>query len=220
MVEIPFPSRADAKSPSGTAYSCAFASARQPSSASTSSVSAPSSGAGPATRPGVRENQVGTPGKRTGPCGVSTVSNIPTALRCGSSNSAPGVFNGAAGISSSRNSVQPLLRRTLLHRLGHQPVDGVDLAGTLLQRRVQLAGPRWPHGVDERVPVLVVVDQHGNVAVAGAVRPAVGRHGARIHRGPSGGSNSAPLACSTRTNEAMVSNMATSTSWPSPVRSR
>ena len=46
-------------------------------------MSAPSSGAGPATRPGVRENQVGTPGKRTGPCGVSTVSKKPTAFRCG-----------------------------------------------------------------------------------------------------------------------------------------
>ncbi len=30
----------------------------------------------------------------------------------------------------------------------------------------------------------------------------------------------APLACSTSMNEAMVSNMATSTSWPCPVRSR
>jgi hypothetical protein len=39
------------------------------------------SGAGPATRHGVRENQVGTPGKRTGPCGVATVSNKPTAFR-------------------------------------------------------------------------------------------------------------------------------------------
>src|SRR5246127_127597 len=75
-----------------------------PISASTSAVWAPSSGAGPATRPGVRENQVGTPGKRTGPCGVSTVSNMPTALRCGSSNKAPGVFSGAAGISSSPSS--------------------------------------------------------------------------------------------------------------------
>src|SRR4051794_17859690 len=76
----------------------------RPSSLSTSAVSAPSSGAGPATRPGVRENQVGTPGNRTGPCGVSTVSNKPTALRCGLSNSASGVFSGAAGISSSRNN--------------------------------------------------------------------------------------------------------------------
>ena len=38
--------------------------------------------------------------------------------------------------------------------------------------------------------------------------------------GPRGGLNIAPLACSTSMNEAMVSNMATSTSWPSPVRSR
>src|SRR3984893_18855923 len=76
----------------------------RPSSSRIAAVSAPSSGAGPATRPGVCENQVGTPGKRTGPCGVSTVSNMPTALRCGSSNSAPGVLSGAAGISSSPNS--------------------------------------------------------------------------------------------------------------------
>src|SRR5580693_3137 len=81
-----------------------FPSPAVPISASTSAVWAPSSGAGPATRPGVRENQVGTPGKRTGPCGVSSVWNMPTALRCGSSKSAPGVFSGAAGISSSRNS--------------------------------------------------------------------------------------------------------------------
>ena len=74
-------------------------------------MSAPSSGAGPATRPGVCENQVGTPGKRTGPCGVSTVSNMPTAFKCGSSDGAPGVFNGAAGISSSRD------------RSGHSCVD-------------------------------------------------------------------------------------------------
>jgi len=51
------------------------------SSSSTSSVSAPKTGAGPATRPGVRENQVGTPGKRMGPKGESTVSKKPMALR-------------------------------------------------------------------------------------------------------------------------------------------
>ncbi len=38
-----------------------------PSSSSTSAVSAPNSCVGPAIRPGVRENQVGTPGIRTGP---------------------------------------------------------------------------------------------------------------------------------------------------------
>jgi DNA-binding IclR family transcriptional regulator len=51
------------------------------SSFSTSSVSAPSSGAGPATRPRVRENHVGTPGKRTGPKRESTVSKKPMAVR-------------------------------------------------------------------------------------------------------------------------------------------
>ena len=102
-------------------------------------MSAPSRGAGPATRPGVRENQVGTPGKRTGPCGVCTVSNRPTALRCGWSNSASGVLSGAAGISSSRNSASHSVGGALLHRLGHQAVDGVDLVGALLQRRVQIS---------------------------------------------------------------------------------
>src|SRR6185436_15958087 len=78
--------------------------ASMPSSASTRSVSAPNSGAGPATFPGVRENHVGTPGKRTGPCGVSTVSNRPTAFRCALSKSSSGVLTGAAGISNLPNN--------------------------------------------------------------------------------------------------------------------
>ena len=85
-------------------WAAASASVANPSSSSTSAVSAPSCGAGPATRPDVRENHVGTPGKRTGPCSVLSVSKKPAALRCGSSNSASGVRSGAAGISSSRNS--------------------------------------------------------------------------------------------------------------------
>ena len=44
----------------------------------------------------------------------------------------------------------------------------------LLQRRVQLTRPRGPHGAHEGVPVFVVVDQCGDVAVAGAIRTTVG----------------------------------------------
>src|SRR5690606_2855149 len=58
----------------------------RPSSASSSPLCWPSVGAGPATRPGVAENQVGTPGKRVGPCGVSMVSKKPMALSCPFSN--------------------------------------------------------------------------------------------------------------------------------------
>ena len=57
--------------------------------------------------------------------------------------------------------------------------------------------------------------------------PSLVRYGLRLGAtvrgytaGPSGGSNIAPLACSTSMKEAIVSNMLTSTSWPSPVRSR
>ena len=88
----------------------------------------PARGSGPAIRPGVRENQVGTPGIRTGPYSVSTVSNSPTAFRCGWSNSASGVLIGAAGIQLAEQC-QPLVGRALQHRLGQQSVDGVDVVG-------------------------------------------------------------------------------------------
>ena len=94
----------------------------------------------------------------------------------------PGVFSGAAGISSSRNSASHSSVVRSCMRLGHQAVDGVDLVGAQLQGGVQLGRPRRADGVDERVPVLVVVDQRRDVAVLGAIGPPVRSDRARIHR--------------------------------------
>ena len=81
------------------------------------------------TLPGVWENQVGTPGKRTGPCGLSTVWKNPTASSCGSSNNAAGEDNADAGISKPAEQIQPLLGGALGERLSQQCIHGVDLTG-------------------------------------------------------------------------------------------
>ena len=91
-------------------------------------------------------------------------------------------LNGRGGNLELAEQLQPLGGGPLQQCLRDQSVHDVDLLGALLEGRVRLVIPGGLHRIDERVPVLVVVDQHRDVAVLRLVRLAVRRHRPRVDR--------------------------------------
>src|SRR3546814_1537164 len=71
--------------------------------------------------------------------------------------------------------IQPFLRRALEEGFGELAVDRIDLRRALRECRQFRSGPAWLHGIDEQLPVLVVVDQRRDMTILGAIRLAVRR---------------------------------------------